>query len=247
MRSLLCRSSTSALSNANIKKIVKPNFKQQKMTSHRMKKSVSIENTSVRIQQWLHSGTLFQSINTRHRLVKHREKTKQGVSNNAVNITESQVSLRQTLGDQLIKQLNGWHCLQILYHHPCHYTLGMSLSQISRAIMSNSQEIFILSTQIQPFLKRQSTNQVGYKHDGHFSFHISLFPFTLIRSKRTLKIYSPICLFLSVVMVSILYSILNPKLIYIIIYNELLNGIELIIHYKNNSRFEQSEKQKTLI
>jgi hypothetical protein len=118
------------------------------------------ENTSVRIQQWLHSNTILQSIKNTHGSVKHRQKTEQGVSNNAVNVSASQISLFQSTEDQLIKQLNGWHCLQMLYHRPCNYTLGMTLSQISRAIMSNSQEIFILSAQIQPFLKKHSINQV---------------------------------------------------------------------------------------
>jgi hypothetical protein len=164
IRSVLCRSSTSVLPISSIKKIVKQNFIQKKIKPHRITKSVSMsymnENTSVRIQQWLHSNTILQSIKNTHGSVKHRQKTEQGVSNNAVNVTASRISLFQPIEDQLIKQLNGWHCLQMLYHRPCSYTLGMTLSQVSRAIMSNSQEIFILSAQIQPFLKQHSINQV---------------------------------------------------------------------------------------
>ena len=148
VRSRLRRSSRSVLP------IVQQKFNKKNETVHRVKKSVSIsyinENTSVRIQQWLHSSTLLQSIKNSRGTVTHLQKIERGISNNAMNVTESQINLLQSIEDQLIKQLNGWHCLQILYHHPCSYTLGMTLSQVSHAIINNSQEIFILSTQIQP-------------------------------------------------------------------------------------------------
>jgi hypothetical protein len=62
--------------------------------------------------------------------------------------------------DQIIKNLNGWHCLQILYHRPYDYTLGINLSQVTLSIMSNPQEILNLSTYIPPFLQQKLTNQV---------------------------------------------------------------------------------------
>jgi hypothetical protein len=107
------------------------------------------KKTSARIQQWL------QSIKTTKRTQYHHKENR-GISNNAITITES-----QSIKDQLIKNLNGWHCLRQLYPRAYDYTLGMNLSQIIRSIMSNSQEVLFLSTSMQPFLKQQSsTNQV---------------------------------------------------------------------------------------
>jgi hypothetical protein len=149
VKSLLCRYLTDALPGANINKNIKQKFDQKNVSLSHMNKK-----TSARIQQWL------QSINNTHGITKqiqYRHKENHGISNNAVNITESQLNPSQ---DQLIEHLNGWHCLQLLYHHPSDYTLGMNLSQVIRSIMSNSQEILLLSTCMQPFLKQQSTNQV---------------------------------------------------------------------------------------
>lgn len=116
------------------------------------------ENTSIRVQQWLRSAQTSDAITRR---VQSRRKRESGTSNNAVNTSRSQLNASQSVKDQLFNHLNGWNCLQRLYRHPCNYTLGMSLSKVTRSIMSNSQEILLLSTSIQPFIKQQSINQVN--------------------------------------------------------------------------------------
>jgi hypothetical protein len=131
---------------------IMPTSNTKKITLHPSKKDVSI-----RIQQWLRSIKNNREI---IKPIKYRQKTESGVSNNATSVPELQTRLVQPTQAQLRKHLNGWHCLQILYHRACDYTLGMSLSQVTRSIMSNSEEILILSTSIQPFLQRQSTHQV---------------------------------------------------------------------------------------
>ncbi|CAF0918837.1 unnamed protein product [Rotaria sp. Silwood1] len=121
------------------------------------------EKTSVRIQQWVRSSTFLQSIKTNHKIikqVKHYQQIESSISNNSSNIIESQQNRFQPIQDQIIKHLNGWHCLQILYHRSCYYTLGMNLCQVIRSFMSNSQEMLILSIYIEPFLKQQFTNKV---------------------------------------------------------------------------------------
>ncbi len=161
VRFLLCRPLINALFSSNINKAVKQNFDQKKISSGYSKKNGSVsyvnDRTSVRIQQWLHSIKNSRAIKKQ---AKYRQNREPNISNNAINITESKLNLSQSIQEQLIKHLNGWHCLQLLYHRPCDYTLGMNLSQVTRSIMSNSQEMLILSTFIQPFLKQQSTNQV---------------------------------------------------------------------------------------
>ncbi|CAF0880874.1 unnamed protein product [Adineta steineri] len=140
------KSSTDALAISKAKKIVTQNF----IKKNNMSRSSS-RSTSNRIREWLHVNDRLQSIRKSRRKIPH-------ISNNALNIIESKRNLFPTIQDKLVKDLNGWHCLQILYNHPCEYTLGMNLSQITRAIMSNSQEIFILSTYIQSINEMEMKN-----------------------------------------------------------------------------------------
>ncbi|CAF3441939.1 unnamed protein product [Rotaria sp. Silwood1] len=130
------------------------------------------EKTSVRIQQWVRSSTFLQSIKTNHKIikqVKHYQQIESSISNNSSNIIESQQNRFQPIQDQIIKHLNGWHCLQILYHRSCYYTLGMNLCQVIRSFMSNSQEMLILSIYIEPFLKQQFTNKIESENTNLFA------------------------------------------------------------------------------
>jgi hypothetical protein len=57
------------------------------------------ERTSFRIQQWL------GSIKNTHGIIKqakYRQKRKLGISNNAINISESQLNLSESVQDHLI-------------------------------------------------------------------------------------------------------------------------------------------------
>ncbi|CAF3761967.1 unnamed protein product [Rotaria magnacalcarata] len=143
------------------KKIAPDDSKQHQSISHFNR------DISNRILQWHYSNTFLQSIKTNRKISKTREKHHQtlesSVSNNATNTIESQRKFSQLIQDEVIKHLNGWHCLQILYHRPYEYTLGMNLCEITRSIMSNSQEMLILSAYIQPFFQQQFTKQVTNK------------------------------------------------------------------------------------
>ncbi|CAF3638813.1 unnamed protein product [Rotaria sordida] len=168
--------STKPLSNSNMKNFIKQTINQKKITSYHRKKYEPVlytnKNTSVRIQQWIRSSTLLQSIKNNHKIfkqIKHYQQIESGISNNSTNIIESQQNLFQSIQDQLIKHLNGWHYLQILYHRPCYYTLGMSLCQVIRSIMSNSQEMLILSIYIESFLKQQFTNKIELENVNLFA------------------------------------------------------------------------------
>jgi hypothetical protein len=120
------------------------------------------DKTSIRIREWLYSSIHLRSIksrapfkNSRAIAQHHHQKIEKDISNNATNIPESQVNLFSSIQNQLIKHLNAWHCLQLLYHRSWDYTLGMNLSKVTRAIINNSQEIFILSAHLESFLKRR--------------------------------------------------------------------------------------------
>lgn len=71
-----------------------------------------------------------------------------------------QSNLSQFLQNHLVKHLNGWECLQQLYHHSHDYTIAINLSKITRSIVNNSEEILILSTWIPLSIQQKLFNQV---------------------------------------------------------------------------------------
>lgn len=81
------------------------------------------------------------------------------LSNNAVDFPAA--SPPRSIDHHLRQQLNDWFCLQTLYNHRHFCTLSMSLSNIARAVLSNSHGIFTLSAYIRPFLQRQPSSQVN--------------------------------------------------------------------------------------
>ena len=114
---------------------------------------------SIRIEQWIQPA---ENNLESTKPMKSKRKKGSSISNNAVNMPEvsQQPNLSQFLRDQLVKHLNGWHCLQQLYRHPHDYTIAINLSKITRAILSNSEEILILSTWIPLSVQQTLTNQV---------------------------------------------------------------------------------------
>ena len=53
-----------------------------------------------------------------------------------------------TLQQRLIKHLTTWYCSQFVYHRIYDYTMGMSLMRASRAFLSHSEDMLVLSTEI---------------------------------------------------------------------------------------------------
>jgi hypothetical protein len=51
-----------------------------------------------------------------------------------------------------------WYCSQWVYHRTFDYTTGMSLARTSRAFLSHSEEMLVLSTEMSASLQQQPSN-----------------------------------------------------------------------------------------
>ena len=123
-----------------------------------MKMSYTNNETSRRIQRWLCFDENDREMTQR---MKSNSKKESAISNNATRMTEvKELNISKSIQNQLIRHLNGWSCLQQLYRRSYDYITAINLSKVVRSILSNSQQILILSIWIPPSFSQKSTNHV---------------------------------------------------------------------------------------